>query len=70
MPERICNILLPKLVLICLINSIDEDALFDQWAYWMQCLKNGQDFLDLGEYVHVCGKCAVVGPFVFESGVN
>jgi len=56
-------------VLACPVNAIDEEAPFDRRACWVQCLKNGQDFLDLGDDVHVCGKCAVVGPCALESAV-
>jgi epoxyqueuosine reductase len=56
-------------VLACPVNAIDEETPFDRRACWAQCLKNGQDFLDLGDDVHVCGKCAVVGPCVLESAV-
>jgi epoxyqueuosine reductase len=56
-------------VLACPVNAISEEAPFDRRACWAQCLKNGQDFLDLGDDVHICGKCAVVGPCALESGV-
>jgi epoxyqueuosine reductase QueG len=51
----------------CPVNAIDEDELFDRQACWEQCLKNANDFLDLGDKVQVCGKCAVVGPCALES---
>jgi epoxyqueuosine reductase len=56
-------------VLACPVNAIHEEAPFDRGACWTQCLKNGRDFLDLGADVHICGKCAVVGPCTLESGV-
>lgn len=49
----------------CPVNAIIEDEPFDREACWEQCLKNARDFLDLGDEVQVCGKCAVVGPCVF-----
>lgn len=56
-------------VLACPANAIDEETPFDRKACWVQCLVNGRDFLDLGDEVQVCGKCAVVGPCVLESAV-
>jgi epoxyqueuosine reductase QueG len=56
-------------VLACPVNAIDEETPFDRQACWAQCLVNGRDFLDLGDEVQVCGKCAVVGPCVLESAV-
>jgi hypothetical protein len=32
-------------------------------------LKNGEYFQALGDDVHVCGKCAVLGPCALESAV-
>lgn len=54
-------------VLGCPVNAITEDDPFDRRACWQQCLKNAHDFLDLGDEVKVCGKCAVVGPCALES---
>jgi epoxyqueuosine reductase QueG len=56
-------------ILACPANAIDEETPFDRQACWAQCLKNGEDFLDLGDEVQVCGKCAVVGPCALESAV-
>jgi epoxyqueuosine reductase QueG len=56
-------------VIGCPVNAIDEEEPLNRQACWKQCLKNGEGFLDQGDEVHVCGKCAVVGPCVLESGV-
>ena len=56
-------------LLACPVNAIDEKSPFDRWACWQQCLNNAEDFLDLGDDVKVCGKCAVVGPCTLESAV-
>jgi epoxyqueuosine reductase QueG len=55
-------------VLGCPVNAIVEEESFNRQTCWEQCLKNGEHFLDLGDEVHVCGKCAVVGPCALESG--
>jgi epoxyqueuosine reductase QueG len=54
-------------VLGCPVNAIKEDEPFDRQACWVQLTKNAQDFLDLGDEISVCGKCAVVGPCALES---
>jgi epoxyqueuosine reductase QueG len=46
----------------CPVNAISEDEPFDRETCWEQCLKNANEFRDLGDEVRVCGKCAVVGP--------
>ena len=46
----------------CPVNAISEEEPFDRHACRKHCIKNANDFLDLGEEVKVCGKCAVVGP--------
>jgi epoxyqueuosine reductase QueG len=51
----------------CPVKAIDEEEPFDRRACWKQCLKNAENFLDLGDKVHVCGKCAVVGPCALGS---
>jgi len=51
----------------CPVNAIDEEESFNRQSCWEQCLKNAEDFLDLGAEVQVCGKCAVVGPCTLES---
>ena len=53
----------------CPVNAISEYEPFNRRACWMQCLKNSNDFLDLGEDVKVCGKCAVVGPCALGSAI-
>ena len=56
-------------LLTCPVDAIDEEEQFNRGACWEQCLINGEYFLDLGEDVHICGKCAVVGPCALESAV-
>jgi epoxyqueuosine reductase QueG len=56
-------------VLACPVAALDEDEPFDRRACWNQCLKNGDLFLDIADDVHVCGKCAVMGPCALESAV-
>jgi len=56
--------------LACPANAIDENEPFNRQACWAQCRKNGQRILDLGDEVHVCGKCAVKGPCAFGSAFN
>ncbi len=51
----------------CPVNAINEEEPFNREACWEQCLKNAATFLDLGDEVQVCGKCAVVGPCALES---
>lgn len=51
----------------CPVNAITEDDPFDRQACWKQCLVNANGFLDLGDEVNVCGKCAVVGPCALKS---
>lgn len=51
----------------CPVNAINEDEPFNRQVCWEQCLKNADDFLDLGDEVQVCGKCAVVGPCALGS---
>jgi epoxyqueuosine reductase QueG len=53
----------------CPVNAIDEDEPFNRTDCWQQCLRNGGYFQDLGTEVHVCGKCAVLGPCALESAV-
>lgn len=55
-------------VLGCPVNALNEEKPFNRQACWEQCLKNREDFLDLGDKVHICGKCAVAGPCALESG--
>jgi epoxyqueuosine reductase QueG len=54
-------------VLGCPVDAIDEEKQFNRQACWQQCLRNAQYFLDLGDDIHVCGKCAVVGPCALGS---
>jgi len=56
-------------VLACPVDALGEDKHFDRRACWAQCLKNGGEFLDLGDEIHMCGKCAVMGPCALESAV-
>ena len=56
-------------VLACPVDALGEDIQFDRRACWAQCLENGDDFRDLGDEVHMCGKCAVQGPCALESAV-
>jgi len=49
-------------VIGCPVNAISEDRPFDRHACRKQCIKNSNDFMDLGDEIKVCGKCAVVGP--------
>lgn len=51
----------------CPVNAISEDEPFDRYACRKQCTKNANDFLDLGDKVRVCGKCAVIGPCALEA---
>ncbi len=52
----------------CPVNAISEDEPLDRRACWMQCRKNGIDFLNVGDEIKVCGKCAVLGPCALEVG--
>jgi epoxyqueuosine reductase QueG len=54
-------------MLACPVKAIDEDEPFDRQVCWELLLRNAERFLDLGEDVQVCGKCAVVGPCALES---
>ncbi len=56
-------------VLACPVNALDEEEPFNRADCWQQCLRNGEYFQDLGDEVHVCGKCAVLGPCALESAV-
>lgn len=56
-------------VIACPVDALSEDKLFDRRACWKQCLINGEYFQALGDDVHVCGKCAVLGPCALESAV-
>jgi epoxyqueuosine reductase len=56
-------------VLACPVLALAEDEHFNRQACWQQCLRNGEYFRDLGEEVHICGKCAVQGPCALESAV-
>ncbi len=56
-------------LLACPVDAIDEEEQFNRAACLEQCLRNGEYFLDLGVDVHICGKCAVVGPCALESAV-
>jgi epoxyqueuosine reductase len=56
-------------VLACPVQALSEEKKFDRRVCWMQCIKNGENFKDLWESVHVCGKCAVLGPCALESAV-
>jgi epoxyqueuosine reductase QueG len=49
-------------VIGCPANAISEDEPFDRHACRKQCIKNANDFLDLGDEIKVCGKCTVLGP--------
>ena len=51
----------------CPVNAISEDEPFDRHACRKQCIKNSDDFLDLGDEIKVCGKCAVVGPCALRA---
>ncbi|MBS1250882.1 MAG: Epoxyqueuosine reductase [Chloroflexi bacterium] len=53
----------------CPVNALFEDEPFDRAACWKVLLENANEFLDLGDDVQVCGKCAVVGPCAFESAL-
>ena len=54
-------------VIGCPVNAISEDNPFDRHACRKQCIKNSSDFLDLGDEIKVCGKCAVVGPCALRA---
>lgn len=56
-------------VLACPVYALAENEPFNRQACWQQCLRNGENFLDLGDDVHMCGKCAVLGPCALESAV-
>jgi epoxyqueuosine reductase QueG len=56
-------------MLKCPVDAIDEEEPFNRLLCWEQCLKNASGFLDLGDDVHICGKCAVVGPCALKSAV-
>jgi epoxyqueuosine reductase QueG len=56
-------------VLACPVQALAEDALFNRGECWQQCLRNGEYYQDLGDQVHICGKCAVLGPCALESAV-
>ena len=56
-------------VLACPVHALAEDEPFNRQACWQQCLLNGEFFLDLGNDVHMCGKCAVLGPCALRSAV-
>jgi len=51
----------------CPVDAISEDEPLDRRVCWMQCRKNGIDFLDVGSEIKVCGKCAVPGPCALEA---
>lgn len=56
-------------VYVCPVNALFEDQPIDRRLCWMQCVKNGIDFLDIGVEIKVCGKCAVIGPCALEAAV-
>ncbi len=56
-------------VLACPVHALAEDDPFNRQACWGQCLRNGEYFRDLGDDIHICGKCAVLGPCALESAV-
>lgn len=56
-------------VLACPVQALAEDEHFNRQVCWQQCLRNGEYFQDLGDDVHICGKCAVLGPCALESAV-
>lgn len=56
-------------MLKCPVDAIDEEEPFNRLLCWEQCLKNASGFLGLGDDVHICGKCAVVGPCALKSAV-
>jgi epoxyqueuosine reductase len=56
-------------VIACPVDALGEDKQFDRRACWDQCLKNGEYFQALGDDLHVCGKCAVLGPCALEPAV-
>lgn len=51
----------------CPKKAIDKEEPLNRQACWEQCLKNAENFLDMGDKIHVCGKCAVVGPCALGS---
>lgn len=53
-------------VLACPVHALAENQPFNRQACWQQCLRNGEYFRDLGNEVHICGKCAVLGPCALE----
>ncbi len=53
----------------CPADALAEDEPIDRQVCWDQCLKNADEFLDIGPEVQCCGKCAVVGPCAFKSAV-
>ena len=56
-------------VLACPVQALAEDALFNRGECWLHCLRNGEYYQDLGDDVHICGKCAVLGPCALESAI-
>lgn len=56
-------------VFACPVNALAENEPIDRQACWELLLKNADEFLELGEYVQGCGKCAVFGPCALESAV-
>jgi epoxyqueuosine reductase QueG len=51
----------------CPAHAIDEEKPFNRQACWELCLRNAEYFLDVGDDIRVCGKCAIVGPCALES---
>lgn len=56
-------------VLACPVQALAEEEPFNRQECWQQCLRNGEYFQDIGDEVHICGKCAVLGPCALESAV-
>ena len=56
-------------VIACPANALSKDERINRADCWELLLENRKGFLDIGDNVHVCGKCAVVGPCAFESAV-
>jgi epoxyqueuosine reductase QueG len=56
-------------VLACPVQALAEDEQFNRGECWQQCLRTGEYYQDLGDDVHICGKCAVLGPCALGSAV-
>lgn len=56
-------------VLACPANALSPEEPFNRAACWALCLENAQGFLDMGDEVQSCGKCAVAGPCALASAL-